>query len=440
MKCPLASFFGRASLCLGILAAGAARAELYDWPDEAVMPAAAEEVDALAEQPAAAVDHRHCGTCCKPKSCCKCLCGPSGRFWIRGEYLLWWTKGDSLPPLVTTSPTGTPRPQAGVLGQPGTVILFGDEDVNDGARSGGRFTVGTWLDDCQTWGIEGDYFALGEEVTEFSASSLGDPILARPFFNVITGQQDSELVAFPGIVTGSVNVRASSDFQGAGARLLHSICCRTSCGHKICNRNCHRLDLIAGYRFLKLDEDVVIGEQLISTDPAGLIPLGTQIDLTDRFHTRNEFHGGELGLLSRIYRGRWSFDVLGKVALGGTWSTVTIDGATTVTVPGVAPASRGGGLLAQGSNIGTFSEENFAVVPEVGLTLGYFVRPRLRALMGYTFIYWSHVARPGDQIDVALNPLQLTPGPFIGPERPAFEFRDSDFWAQGLNFGLEYTF
>jgi hypothetical protein len=50
------------------------------------------------------------------------------------------------------------------------------------------------------------------------------------------------------------------------------------------------------------------------------------------------------------------------------------------------------------------------------------------------------VARPGDQIDVALNPLQLTPGPFIGPERPAFEFRDSDFWAQGLNFGLEYTF
>ena len=55
----------------------------------------------------------------------------SGGFWIGAEYLLWSAKGDKLPPLVTTSPAGTPAPLAGVLGAPGTSVLFGDESVND---------------------------------------------------------------------------------------------------------------------------------------------------------------------------------------------------------------------------------------------------------------------------------------------------------------------
>ena len=36
--------------------------------------------------------------------------------WFRGEYLLWWMKESPIPPLVTTSPFGTPRELAGVLG------------------------------------------------------------------------------------------------------------------------------------------------------------------------------------------------------------------------------------------------------------------------------------------------------------------------------------
>ncbi|MCA9199315.1 MAG: BBP7 family outer membrane beta-barrel protein, partial [Planctomycetales bacterium] len=63
-------------------------------------------------------------------------CGPSGHFWARAEYLLWWTKGMNVPPLVTTSP-GTALPQnAGVLGQD-TSVLYGDGDILDNARNGG---------------------------------------------------------------------------------------------------------------------------------------------------------------------------------------------------------------------------------------------------------------------------------------------------------------
>src|SRR5262245_62715161 len=32
------------------------------------------------------------------------VCGPCGRIWAEADYLLWWMKGASLPPLVTTSP------------------------------------------------------------------------------------------------------------------------------------------------------------------------------------------------------------------------------------------------------------------------------------------------------------------------------------------------
>ncbi len=80
------------------------------------------------------------------------------------------------------------------------------------------------------------------------------------------------------------------------------------------------------------------------------------------------------------------------------------------------------------------------MVPEISLNLGYNITPRLRALVGYTFLYWTNVGRPGDQIDLLLNPSQFPPGTLSGAPRPAFNYNDSDFWAQGLNFGAEYRF
>lgn len=79
-------------------------------------------------------------------------------------------------------------------------------------------------------------------------------------------------------------------------------------------------------------------------------------------------------------------------------------------------------------------------MPELGITLGYDFTCRLRATFGYTFLYWSKVARPGEQIDTELNPSQFPPGTLVGAPHPQFVFHTSDFWAQGLNFGLEYRF
>src|SRR5262249_32043541 len=67
---------------------------------------------------------------CPESDPCAC-CPPPGQWWVRGEYLQWWLQGAHLPPLVTASPPGTPITSAGILGAPGTTVLFGDSDVNN---------------------------------------------------------------------------------------------------------------------------------------------------------------------------------------------------------------------------------------------------------------------------------------------------------------------
>ena len=123
---------------------------------------------------------------------------------------------------------------------------------------------------------------------------------------------------------------------------------------------------------------------------------------------------------------------------------MTVGGYTSVQTPGQAPLVSPGGLLAVGSNSGRFERDQFAVVPQVDATLGYQVTSWLRVHVGYSFLYWSSVARPGDQIDRGVNLHQVstsqsagTPG---GPVRPGAVFRDADFWAQGASVSVSIGF
>jgi hypothetical protein len=132
------------------------------------------------------------------------------------------------------------------------------------------------------------------------------------------------------------------------------------------------------------------------------------------------------------------------VALGSTDQVVDVAGSTVIAPPGQVATVANGGLLAQPTNSGHFTRDQFAVVPEVGVNVGYQATAHLRAFVGYTFLYWSNVVRPGDQIDRAVNPTQLpvsTAAPQLaGPARPAPVLRDTAFWAQGSSFGVEFRY
>jgi hypothetical protein len=121
---------------------------------------------------------------------------------------------------------------------------------------------------------------------------------------------------------------------------------------------------------------------------------------------------------------------------------VDIGGGTTVAVPGTAPVTSPGGLLALATNSGHFSRDEFSVVPELGVKAGYQATPRLRLTLGYTYLFWGKVVRAGDQVDTALNSNLLPPTvtPVAGPLVPAFPFRRSSLWAQGLDLGAEFRF
>jgi hypothetical protein len=342
---------------------------------------------------------------------------PAGGFWLEADYLFWSVKGDKLPALAST----------GALGAPGTVVLFGDAAVNDRWRSGGQIKAGYWFDPQHSWGIEGSFFGLQNVSTGFNAASNGSPVLARPFFNVVSGAQDAQLIASPAVGSGQIAINETSRLWGAGFALRKEIC--ASCAG--------RLSALVGYRYLHASDDLaIVTNQQTNVAVIGLSTVG----VTDRFGTANDFSGLDLGLTGEMRSGAFVFEWLGKVAVGANFSSAQIDGATTVTVGGGPAVVSPGGLLALPSNIGDFSQTRLAVVPEVALKLGYQVTPGLRIHAGYDFLYWSNVVRPGNVIDTGINPSQLPPGPLVGASRPAPHLDGSGFWAQGLNLGAVFSF
>jgi hypothetical protein len=354
----------------------------------------------------------------------------------RAEYLLWWTKGNPLPPLVTTAPAPAASGRVGVIGDENTSVLFGGSKVDNGLQHGARFAVGIGNTDGCSCGLEADFFFLGGHATHFSSA---DPILARPFFNANTNSPDSLVTSLPGSQSGSVQASTLNQLLGTGFRVRQ----RAFSGGAVL------VDLLGGYRYLHLSDRLSMSDRSTVTDTNGIpdpngggmnLPLNTTLARFDRFETDNDFHGADFGAVTTFNRGPLSLELLTKLALGVTHRTVDISGSTVTTMPDGTSRTTGGGVFALGTNIRRQGTSTFALVPELGVNVGYHVRDNVRVFAGYSLIYWSHVSRTGDQVDPFLNTSQLTNGTLSGPRRPEFVVHDSDFWAQGINFGFEFTY
>ena len=340
-----------------------------------------------------------------------------GSFWAEAEYLYWQTKGDRLPALVTTGVTG-------VLGAPGTSVLFGQSTVNEDWRSGVRVRAGYWLDPTRNMGIEAHFFGLENASTNFFASSSGTPLLARPFFNTTINAQDAMLIAAPGIAAGQVSANETSRLLGAGIAFRKQLCEACALGP---------IAGIVGYRYVHLRDELGISSSINAAQ------LATAFAASDQFETRNDFHGLDLGVTGLIASGPWRFEWLAKVALGATFTNIAVNGSTTISAGGITTTAPGR-LLALPTNMGNFNNERLSVVPELDARISYQFSPQLRAVVGYNFMYWTGVVRPGGVIDTTVNPTQIPPGTLVGTARPAPKADTSDFWAHGVSVGLAYSF
>jgi hypothetical protein len=198
-----------------------------------------------------------------------CICLPS-HGWVSVDYLGLFASGMNMPALVTSSPAGSSQSIAGVL--PGASVLYGGNDnAFTDQINGIRVRVGIWSAVRPNFGVEGEYFGFNQLDESFTASSSGSPILARPFYNNITGLQDAELVAFPNLLSGKVQVEATSRLDAAAVRFRHILCCgeKGSCSPWDCGPLVaqSRIDATLGWRYMQLVEGLTVTEDLTSLSP-----------------------------------------------------------------------------------------------------------------------------------------------------------------------------
>ncbi len=376
--------------------------------------------------------------------------GGPDRWYIDLEELAWRVRAMPIHvPLVTASPPAS----LGVLGQEGTRVLYGDNKVDYGDYLNVfRLTGGIW-DSERRCGIELSGFIqeAKHEFGDFFAPLNGREVLARPFTDALTGQPTAVLVGLPGVFAGEVHVASQIKMGGAEANLLRSL--------MYCDR--FKLNLLAGVRYLDLSESLDIVSRSTEPETGGVAP--TVVDIVDSFSTRNQFFGGQLGFQTELRRGRYFMDMTGKVGLGDVNQQLNINGFTNVSLGGatvlgplgtsvvpLVPAgaigsTTAGGLLALAGNITRENRDRFAYLPELTIKLGYQWTQRISTYVGYNVLYIDKVLRPSEQIDPVINPVFLPVatnqfGNNFGPVRPINTFRETDFWAQGVTFGVSIRY
>jgi hypothetical protein len=390
--------------------------------------------------------------------CCHCS-NPwrVGSFWFSADYLLWWIREQSVPPLVTAGSPNDPIPAG--LGQRRTVVIspqtfssFSGGEFDSGQHYGAKFTGGIWLNKSETVGIDASFFYLVQKTASINGGPLGAifPVqIGRPFFDINTFMGEADNVAIPGRSVGSFATSVSNRLWSSDANFLWNM---GSC-------DCIRLDVMVGARYAELDEDLKVGTATVNTDFANPSTLNVSVTRLDQFTTRNRFYGALIGAHTEIRCCRLFANFTAKAAFGQAEESVNIVGssflfnpATAGTLPamgavGIPTAGNGtlapGAIYAQPSNMGTFTQKKYAVACELNASVGYYVTSWMRFYVGYDLFHLNHVARPGDQIDPFVNGTVIPFRAFLTPSgvpRPTFVFRESDFWAQGINFGLDFRF
>ncbi|MFO0880149.1 MAG: BBP7 family outer membrane beta-barrel protein [Gemmataceae bacterium] len=359
-------------------------------------------------------------------------------YWLTGNYLIGWIPKMSLPtPLVTTGLITDTVP--GALRQPGTQILYGTKIPFD-AFQGFKVDAGLFCSEDRTWSIDGSGFVLLNQTTNqsYASDDLGNPILTRPVYNVVAEVEGAVVDSLPGLARGGINITADSQMWGFET-----------------NTRCHvgsgplRGDLLMGFRFMRLEENLTIQDRLAPLRDNTLTFLGqfvngpnSLMDM-DHFGTQNEFYGGQVGG-TIIYEDSWYFlRIMGKVGFGAIKQTANIEGSSTLVTP-TGNTNAVGGILALSSNIGNHSRTVFGILPEWGVSGGFYVTQNIRISAGYSLLMWSRAVRPGDLIDRGVNPglipTSASYGLINGPDRPALRWNDSTFWMQSATAGLEFTF
>jgi hypothetical protein len=299
-----------------------------------------------------------------------------------------------------------------------------------------------WLDNCHRWGIEGDYYDFQGRPDDYDSGlnggyTNGNPFpIVRPFFTPGTGVS-LDAVGYPSQYVGRVTVDTNDFFQSAGVWFRYNLRASewSTNGHDVFTTDpaarTFRMDAIVGYRFARMIDYVNIRDDEVNINSADFTNYLTIFTNIDNFRTVNSFNGCELGLDTVMTSGRWSLDLLSKLAVGMNHQNIQLYGFAQ------SDASETGGQIQSASVNETLGLNRFSYMPELTATLGYQFTDHIKFTVAYDLIYWSEVARAGSQI--ATDP---TTGLALGPQPTltSSTVNESNFWAEGFRLGAEIRF
>ena len=236
------------------------------------------------------------------------------------------------------------------------------------------------------------------------------------------------MLAFPAArENGRISVSGTSDVMGADLS-VHQFLYGKFGG---------TIDLVYGYQFMRLDEDLSISSGATNLE-VGPIPVGAIVNVTDSFEAINEFHGAQIGFASRYREQCWSFNSMIKFGFGSLNRIAKRRGSTT-TIVGSDTTTINEGLLVNNNNSGKYSDRTFGWIPELDLSLGYRFSSRLDATFGYHLIMMTDAVRVSGTIDPELG-VNTNPGSPSDPVRPSPDMRFGTFYLQGIHFGIQYGY
>lgn len=390
--------------------------------------------------------------------------------WLRTELLYWATKKDCCIPLVTLASLADSLP--GALGQPGTRICLSTSHLPHNSMAGFRFSAGTYVNACDTIGLELNYFLLPTHHSRRRATTSGQPgslNLAVPVYDItgvwgLNGVAGETIAVLPGPLFGqpgffgNFNACGTRKFQGAG---LNGV-------FQLCDFDCSEISLSAGFGWMQLSESVIFSGQT-HTDPNASI-ASDFFNFTDMFKTKNNFYGMVCGIRAEQTYNSWKIHLMITGGLGVVHnqrkiagSSMTASGNLFFLTSHTANQALVGGIFTQPSNIGRFKQHKLGGMVEGVLRVGYCLTESTEVSLGYDFIFFNHVARAAHQIDRKINSTRTSladasratvgvgPGPIpfgepaaapapIGNARPVPLCTTNSFWAQGLIAGVVFYF
>ena len=344
---------------------------------------------------------------------------------------IWYPQMKFVRPTLTTGSSQDMFP--GAVGNPSTISLYGNGNVQAGEAPGIRIAGTMWLAQ-PALSVSADFWSTGTgNFHRQYGSSDGSLVLSRPFFNPASNQEESLPISLPNAFAGAATDTVRSRMMGADAMIRWTI----DTGIEKTLQDGFYLSIVGGPKWMQLDESYS------NQDFVQDLFFGTKSAFSDTFATRNSIFGGVVGVDISYVWDQLKFDLSLKGGAGVNNQSATVSGSTTF----VDPVSNATfvdphlGTFAQPTNIGNYRRTEISYLGDFGFNIAYDCTKYIRLKMGYEFMLISNVTRPSSQIDFNVNPQALLAPAILPPALPAPpRLPQETIPIHTVNLGLEIVF